>query len=154
MTRDEVVAQVRRGVDAFNAQDLDAIDELYAEDAIMRDLPNPEPARGRDAIRRRDEELFKAFPDGKVEIVDMTIDGNKCCTEWRFEATHEGDFAGVPATHRKVAAMGCNCETFNDERQLVSQTAYWDLGGFLTQVGAMQAPGAAAGAQAPAGTTA
>jgi steroid delta-isomerase-like uncharacterized protein len=152
MTRDEVVAHEQRGIEAFNAQDLDALDALYAEDATVRDLPNPEVAQGRDAIKQRNRDMFAAFPDGKVEIVDMTIDGSKICTEWRFSATHEGEFAGVPASHQKVNAMGCSCEVLNDQGQTVSETLYWDLATFLMQVGAMQAPGAAT--QAPAGATA
>jgi predicted ester cyclase len=43
-----------------------------------------------------------AFPDYKVIADEMTAEGNRVVVQARFTGVHEGDFNGIPPTHRSV----------------------------------------------------
>ena len=44
------------------------------------------------------------FPDIRFTIVDSIAESNKVATAWFVEATHEKEFRGIPATHKKFEA--------------------------------------------------
>jgi steroid delta-isomerase-like uncharacterized protein len=146
MTRDELIAQTKQLFAAWNAHDAEATAEFFAADATVRDAPDADnPAQGRDAVVARARMILGGFPDAKLELTSICVDGNRVCAEWRFTGTHDGEFAGVPPTGRPTRNIGITVDEVDDDGKIVSETAYWDLSTFLRQVGAL--PDAA---QAPA----
>src|ERR1700736_2101671 len=57
---------VRRQAEAQNEGDLDAVIDLFAEDVVWNDPQGR--VDGRDGARSRYNDLYAAFPDGKVEL--------------------------------------------------------------------------------------
>jgi steroid delta-isomerase-like uncharacterized protein len=51
-------------------------------------------------------EDLSAFSDMKITISDIFGEQNKIAIKWILEATHEKDFAGFPATHKKFEIQG------------------------------------------------
>ncbi len=48
-------------------------------------------------------EFFEAaFPLYEVYIDEMTAEGNRVILQARLKGTHQGDFAGIPATYKTV----------------------------------------------------
>ena len=48
-------------------------------------------------------EVLKSFPDMRHEVIGPELtDGETVISHIKFHATHEGDFRGVPATHKKI----------------------------------------------------
>jgi predicted ester cyclase len=80
---------VRRLVDeVVNGGDLGVLDEIYTE---------PMAATGRRWI-----EPFRAsFPDFRMEIVQLVVEGDTVVARFRCSGTHLGDWRGHPPTGRR-----------------------------------------------------
>ncbi|MGR8919096.1 MAG: nuclear transport factor 2 family protein [Gammaproteobacteria bacterium] len=83
-------ATLERLVAAWNAQDVDAIVEAFAEDGAYHEPEGPEQLgcshAGHDAIRAVLHKIFAAFPDGcLVPTGPAVIDGDRAHAEWDFE---------------------------------------------------------------------
>ncbi|MGH3624826.1 MAG: ester cyclase [Sciscionella sp.] len=55
---------------------------------------------GIEAMRLAISALRKVFPDYTHEIKELVADGDRVAYRLHLRATHEGEFLGVPATHR------------------------------------------------------
>jgi len=87
--------------DAFNKGDRDALDALLAPDYVqnMGAIMSQDRALHLDRIMA----VRSGFPDG-VYTIDWTMtDGDKVVIRNTFRGTHEGEFAGVPASGNAVA---------------------------------------------------
>lgn len=106
--------------DAFNTGDRDALDALLAPDYVQ----NMGAIMSQDRSRHLERMMAvrAGFPDG-VYTIDWTLaDGDKVVIRNTFRGTHEGEFAGVPASGNPVAvgafhvhrvACGKIAETWN-----------------------------------------
>jgi steroid delta-isomerase-like uncharacterized protein len=75
-----------------------------------------------------------AFPDLVVTVQDQVAEADMVVTRWSATGTHAGDFAGVPATGRRVTATGIHIHRVRHGRL----TEHWeelDLLGALRQLG-------------------
>lgn len=66
---------IQRQLDAYNAKDLDALLDTYAEDAEQYVLHGALLAKGRDALRARFAERFRE-PDLHAKLLSRTAVGN------------------------------------------------------------------------------
>ena len=64
------------------------------------------PDVGTGAYAAAVEATFAAFPDLAVTVHDQVAEDDKVATRWSATGTHDGDFAGVPATGRLVTVTG------------------------------------------------
>ena len=46
---------------------------------------------------------MKAFPDLRMTIQDIVGENEKIVVAWTISGTHDGEFMGIPATHKKVS---------------------------------------------------
>jgi steroid delta-isomerase-like uncharacterized protein len=65
-----------------------------------------EEVRGLEEFEKWVSEDLSAFSDMKITISDIFGEQNKIAIKWILEATHEKDFAGFPATHKKFEIQG------------------------------------------------
>jgi predicted ester cyclase len=80
---------VRRLVEeVVNARDPSALEEL-ADGAVI------------DAARRWIDPFRAAFPDFRMEIVELIAEGDKVVAHFRCSGTHRGEWLGQPATGRR-----------------------------------------------------
>jgi steroid delta-isomerase-like uncharacterized protein len=141
MTKDELVAQTREIFDLWNAHDAPGLARFYVSGATVRDSAYPDnAATGQDAIVEHARVILDGFSDAKLELISITIDGNRVCTEWRFSGTHDGVFLSVAATGRSVDNLGATVTEVDQDGKVVSETAYWDAARFFSQTGALPAP--------------
>jgi steroid delta-isomerase-like uncharacterized protein len=79
---------------------------------------------------------MKAFPDLKWTVQDMRAEGDTVAIRYTMTGTHEGPFAGVEATGKKI-----NAESFAFYRlshgKIVEERAQLDMLGILQQMGAI-----------------
>ena len=52
----------------------------------------------------------------RFTIVDSIAESNKVAIAWFVEATHEKDFRGIPATHKKFETVGMNVFHFEGNK--------------------------------------
>ncbi|MFN0094702.1 MAG: ester cyclase [Dehalococcoidia bacterium] len=75
--------------------------------------------------------VFKAaFPDLKWTVDDILEDGDKVVVRTTANATHNGDFFGVPATGRHVCFSGVHIMRFQDGKLIEHWGSNDDLGLF------------------------
>ena len=141
MTKDELVAQAREIFGLWNEHDAPGLARFYANGATVRDaayLDNP--AIGQDAIVERARMILGGFSDAKLEIISISVDGNRVCSEWRFSGTHDGVFLGVPASGRSDYNLGATVTEVDQDGKIVSETVYYDNARFFDNVGLLASP--------------
>jgi steroid delta-isomerase-like uncharacterized protein len=119
---------------AWNAHDPEAVAAIFAEQAEMFDIGNPEPIRGREAIRARAGDLLAAFHEFRLERVVLLIDPPRNADRWIVTAVHRGEFMGLAATGNAIRVEGCTFSHF-DERGLVDHDVnFWDVPVLMAQL--------------------
>jgi steroid delta-isomerase-like uncharacterized protein len=126
-----------RYVELYNAGDLDACMELYAEDASQR--MHDGIFEGVDAIRGRLARDLDAFADAKYVVDSFFAEGDKFADEWTFTGTNTGplrlpDGTEVPATGKPVEIKGMEYVEVRDGR-IVVDNLYYDFIAAVVQLG-------------------
>lgn len=138
MAAEENKALVRGAVGALNEGDLDAYIGSYDEDVVLHGYP-PGLAPGIEGARQFYTGLATAFPDVEVEIGDLVAEGDKVTVRFTLRGTHQGEFAGVPATGNRVAVGGLTILRFADGKIAERWQALDELG-LMQQLGAIPVP--------------
>jgi predicted ester cyclase len=95
---------VRRYVDElWNDLRYGVIDQVLAPD-VLAHAPDGTEERGSQRFRQLIPSIRKAFPDLHLTIDEMLAEGDRVALRLRIRGTHEGDFAGIAPTHRRVDA--------------------------------------------------
>ena len=84
----------------FNEGKIDEAKKFVTPDIIYHGVF--EEVRGLEDFKQWIVEDRKAFPDMQVTILDDFAEQNKVAVRWTLKATHEKDFADLPASHREV----------------------------------------------------
>ena len=99
---------------------------------------SPEPM-DKAAVTAFYEDHFRAFPEGKIELLHTFADGDDLVTRFVMRGRHEGVFLGVPPTGREIALDGITIMRFRDGL-VVERWSQADMLGLLVQFGAVPAP--------------
>jgi steroid delta-isomerase-like uncharacterized protein len=97
----------------FNEGKVEEAKNFVTPDIIYHGL---EELRGLEDFKKWIIEDRKAFPDMVVTIVEDIAEGNTVAVRWTLKATHEGDFAGLPASHKKFEAHGADIFHFENNK--------------------------------------
>lgn len=117
----------------YNEHDLDAVDRLVAED-FRHHAPIPTP-QGREGYRAFLTDFYEALPDATSETEDTVVDADRIAVRYTARATHEGEFAGVPATGNQVEIPGISIYRMSEEGRVTDEWAEPDLFGLMQQLG-------------------
>jgi ketosteroid isomerase-like protein len=121
--QDSVSTETAKAIlDAFNAHDLDAIMEFFAEDCSL-DLPRgPDPWGqryvGKAAVREGLATRFKGLPDVHYGDDRHWISGNMLVSEWLLTGTRPDGTA--------VKVRGCDHYEFRDGH-IIRKDSYWKI---------------------------
>ena len=97
----------------FNEGKVDEAKNFVTPDIIYHGL---EELRGLEDFKKWIIEDRKTFPDLEVTIVEDMAEGNNVAVRWTLKATHEGDFAGLQASHKKFEAHGADIFHFENNK--------------------------------------
>lgn len=111
-----------------------ALQEDYAEDAVVEDSMFSEPVVGRAAIMERKGMGMGAIPDLKISITNRVVHGNQVSAEWVATGTHKGDLPGMSATGRTFTLHGVTV-TIRQQGKIVREGIYYDLHELHRQIG-------------------
>lgn len=128
---DNKTTMLRLYEEVFNAGDLEAIDEIVAEDFVEHEELPPGIPQGKGAPRALVTMMRGAFPDFHAAVEEMLEDGNKVITRVRFSGTHQGEFMGIPPTGNRFDIPVIDIVEFRDGKGI----AHW---GIMDQAGMMQ----------------
>ena len=124
-------------IERYNAGDLDACMELYAEDASQR--MHDGVFEGVDAIRGRLARDLEAFEDAKYVVDSFFAGGDKFADEWTFTGTNTGplrlpDGTLAPPSGKRVEIKGMEFVEVRDGK-IVVDNLYYDFMAAVAQLG-------------------
>jgi glyoxylase-like metal-dependent hydrolase (beta-lactamase superfamily II)/predicted ester cyclase len=130
--------------DALARHDLDAATAVWKPGAIDRMVGDQE-LTAPDGIRRYFGELFAAFPDFALEVLEVTAITGRVAVRWRATGTFAGPgrFQGFVPNHARISIEGCDVVTVKD-KLIVHNDAYIDSGDVARQLGLLPPTGSAA----------
>jgi steroid delta-isomerase-like uncharacterized protein len=129
---------IRRIVEEiFNQDNFDAINDLYAADYTDHSALPGQPA-GRDTVRATAIRYREAFPDLHWQIEDLIAEEDDAgiataALRWTAIGTHEGEYAGIPATGRRITFTGISFYRLRSG-QVTDEWVSWDEAGILAQL--------------------
>lgn len=93
----------RYNQDVWDCHNPDALAQYVASDARVHSMtPGNVAGTGLDYLKARAASLLKAFPDVKFVIEDFVQQGDRLAARVTLEGTHRADFAGIPATGKRM----------------------------------------------------
>jgi steroid delta-isomerase-like uncharacterized protein len=141
---------VRSLYDVFNSRDFDRSAALVTEDYNGFVVPLGTTFRGAAGVKEFQLGWATAFPDSKVEIRSLTVDGNRVVVEHNGRGTHQGPLATpngiVPATGRRVDIPFCEVFELRDGK-VASDRTYFDVATMMAQLGLAGGPADSATAE-------
>lgn len=100
--------------EVFNERKTEAAKNFVTPDLVYHGMG--EEVRSLADFKRWVAEDLTAFPDMKITVVDDFGDQDKVAVRWTLEATHDKDFAGFPATHKKFESQGVEIFHFEGDK--------------------------------------
>jgi steroid delta-isomerase-like uncharacterized protein len=129
---------VRSYFEALGRRDRDAQLNWYAPDGGGRFYGLTAEPNTRDESRQFFHELFDAFPDFSLEILDLIVEGDQVAVRWRATGTFTGSsrFLGLLPTGQRLDLEGVDIVQVRDGK-IASIDAYTDTSEMARQLGAM-----------------
>lgn len=139
------MSEIRTLVDgvtaAWNNHDAAAFAAQFSKDGVLRIIATGEVMHGRGELRADAEALLGAFPDLRMEHNRTYECGEAVCViEWTLTGTHEGEYIGIPPTHRLVELPACSIFTLGADRLVGEEVVYFDAATLLRQLGVLTEP--------------
>jgi steroid delta-isomerase-like uncharacterized protein len=129
-------AVARRFLEIFEEGNLDALDEILAEDAVDHDPYNPHGQEGLEGAKKTISMYREAFPDVSFEIEDQIAEGDLVVTRWTGTGTHEGELMGAQPTGQESSVTGITIDRIEDGK-IVEGWTQWDVLGMMRNIGAI-----------------
>jgi steroid delta-isomerase-like uncharacterized protein len=125
----------KRYFQAVADRDVEALAACWAPGGIDR-FVGQEELIGPEAVGVYFAELFAAFPDFRIEVIDTTAARTRVAVRWRARGTFAGpgSFQGFAPNGARIEIEGCDVLRVADER-IEHNDAYLDSGDIARQLG-------------------
>ncbi len=114
---------------------LDVADEIFAEKYVSHQPDGTAVERTPEDVKKFVSEWRSAFSETENVIEDMIGEGDKVLNRWRLQATHTGEFRGIPATNKRITVTGMGLFRFSEEGKVVESWDNFDQLGMMRQLG-------------------
>lgn len=132
MSVDDNTALMHRIAEAFNARNIDTLDDIFAADYTEHSVEN---------FKQFFARAFAAFPDSQLTVEDVIADEDKVGGRSILRGTHRGTFFSEPPTNKQVTFAAI--DLFRVANGKVVE--HWDVvdrRGLMRQLGVQENPGA------------
>jgi len=104
---EENLRKLDEAMEALEAHNCDRVARMNAESIVLRSAGQPEPQKGRAAVREWNQAFATAFPDLRFRKDRSFGHGDWVAAEGVFTGTHTGPLEGpggrtIPATNKRV----------------------------------------------------
>jgi steroid delta-isomerase-like uncharacterized protein len=120
-------------IEALNAGDLDTAETYIADEAVNHAAPPGTPP-GPKAFRAAWEMLRGAFPDFHFVIEESVEAGELVCSRYTDSGVQKGEFAGLPASGRRMEILGLDMIRVRDGL-VVEHWSLLDVPALMQQLG-------------------
>ena len=140
MESEDNKALVRRFYAEIDAGNIDAMDDLVAEDYLDHNPPFPGLPAGREGLKQAFRIFWTATP-GRHEIEDQIAEADKVVTRLTAYGRHEGELPGpLPPTGADLRETGVAIHRVENGKIAEHWSDRDDLG-LMRQLGVIQLPG-------------
>jgi steroid delta-isomerase-like uncharacterized protein len=137
MTRDQIADLFDRRTKATNEHDVEALADLYAEDAVV-ESPLGGTHQGRAAIAAVAAAFLGALSDATFTQDDLIIDGDRVVQVLTLSGTDTGGFMGMaPSGKPALLPMVVVCRVADG--LITHERRIYDFTGMLVQIGVLKA---------------
>jgi steroid delta-isomerase-like uncharacterized protein len=138
------VALVRSFYAAFNNRQFEGVLGDIANDCEWTDVASGMVLRGPEGWRQYNEGWLTAFPDGKIEVINVTSSGDLVTVEFVGRGTQDGPLMGLdgsvtPPSHRRVELRLMDVYQFRGDKVVRGRT-YYDAMTLMRQVAGAATP--------------
>jgi steroid delta-isomerase-like uncharacterized protein len=131
---DEVYRLVREYIAAWNSHDVDRLTCLFADDGSYGEFGAGRVMLGQEEIRRHLIATFASLPNLTIAPTGEPLSsGEYAFWKWLMTATHEGEFAGMPPTGKRIELRGFSALVTKGDK-IVRATDCFDMSSFVRQV--------------------
>lgn len=137
---------IRPYTEAWNAHDVEAVVGYMTDDVVYADMALGERVEGAAAVR----ELLAGMATGlssdyRMELGQVVLTEDAYAVEWTMSGTNDrsDEERGMPNTGQRFSIPGVSVGRLRDGK-IAENRDYWNLAGYLMQVGLMPTPEAAA----------
>jgi steroid delta-isomerase-like uncharacterized protein len=102
----------------------------------IKGLPGQGP--GLEGLKETLTRMRQAFPDMHWSVEEQMAEDNRVLTRFLWSGTHQGEFFGIPATHRMVRVWGMVIDRF-EGRKVKSTRILMDTLSLMQQLGVVPA---------------
>jgi steroid delta-isomerase-like uncharacterized protein len=141
MSAQENAKIAKAAYQAFNSREI----EQWAAEHVMANtewvnVPMGTIFRGSTGFNQYIQSWLMAFPDAKIEIINMVADEETVATEFRGRGRHTGPLMGlageIPATGKAIDMAFCEVMRFKNGKT-TSTHLYFDAATMMRQLGLM-----------------
>ena len=112
--------------------------DLVTESVTIYDPGVPSGViQGREEFETQLREFHAAFPDCKLEIVDMLASVEIAMLHWTFTGTHEDEYNDIPPTGREIEMAGMS-KLRHEEGEVQEDRIYYDRHEMFEQLGLVE----------------
>jgi steroid delta-isomerase-like uncharacterized protein len=125
-------------VAAWNRGEVDGIDDLFAADVAVHEVPTGNTYEGLDEFKDWIRGIRTGFPDFALDEEASTffVADDRIVSQWVFTGTHEGRLPGLDAepTNQSVELTGATIYAM-DGQTVTEAWWYFDMMGLMGQLG-------------------
>jgi steroid delta-isomerase-like uncharacterized protein len=143
MAEKENVELAKLQIAALNSRDLESYVSRFAESYVGHSELAPGPILGRAGVRQNVENIFRAFPDLRLEVEQTIASGDSVAVRFVARGTHQGNFAGVAPTNKSIELHACNVIEVSNGK-VIRGRLYADNATMFQQIGVFSLPRATA----------
>ena len=129
-------ATMQRTYDLINQGDIAGFGELLAEGFIEHEaLPGLAPTK--DGVMEFFRAYLAAFPDLRMDAVDIIAGGDKAVARVTASGTQTGEFMGMPASGNAIEVQLIDIMRFDDAGLVCEHWGVMDMLSMLQQLGVL-----------------
>jgi steroid delta-isomerase-like uncharacterized protein len=128
---------IRYFEEVWNQGKLEVLDELLSLDYINHTPGMPNPIAGPEGLKPIVAGIRRAFPDLKYVIENMVVTDIQVAVHTTMYGTHEGDFFGLAATHKKIKVSQMQIEKIQNNK-IIEHWRVTDELALLRQLGQIE----------------
>jgi steroid delta-isomerase-like uncharacterized protein len=126
---------MRRAYELISAGDIDGFGRLMSDDFVEHEeVPGLAPTK--EGVLDFFRGYLVAFPDLRMEVLDLVASGDKAVARVKATGTQDGEFMGMPPSGRSVEVELIDIMRF-DDGLVVEHWGVMDMLAMLQQLGAV-----------------
>lgn len=129
-------ARMRRIYELINSGDIDGFVASLGDDFVEHE-ELPGLSQDREGVRGFFTMLRTAFPDMRMNLDDVLVDGDKAVARVTTTGTQQGEFMGIPATGRPIDVQVIDIMRFGADGLMTEHWGVFDALRMMQQIGAI-----------------